>query len=267
MPSFLDRHDVAGATGAELREAHRLDLDAQEAHDVRFLAYWFDGEQGTASCLADAPDSAAVTAVHAQSHGGIPSEIIEVDKESVLAFLGRIDEPVDAGSAPEFVPDSPFRTIMMTDIVDSVLLTIRDGEQGAVELLSAHDEVVTGSVGSHGGRLVKHTGDGVLAVFDRNDDALMAASEIHEGIAALDAELHVRIGVNTGNPVDRSGDLFGLAVQIAARLCDEADAGQTLMSGITAELCGDPGLRDRCHESDRVVLKGLPAAILTFRLD
>jgi len=44
-------------------------------------------------CLAEAPDGNAVIAVHAESHGAIPAEIIEVDKESVLAFLGRVTEP------------------------------------------------------------------------------------------------------------------------------------------------------------------------------
>ena len=38
VPLFLDRHDVSGATVVDLREAHRLDLEAQEEHDVRFLA-------------------------------------------------------------------------------------------------------------------------------------------------------------------------------------------------------------------------------------
>ena len=119
-----------------------------------------------------------MTAVHNQSHGGIPTEIIDVDKESVLAFLGRIDEPDQPDMAHDFVPDSPFRTIMMTDIVDSVGLTIRDGEQRFVELLSAHDALVIEAITSRGGRVVKHTGDGMLAVFDRVDDALLAASHV-----------------------------------------------------------------------------------------
>lgn len=266
MPSFLDSHNMEGATVADLREAHRLDLETQAAHDVRFLAYWFDETSGAGCCLADAPSGDAVIAVHAESHGAIPAEIIEVDKDAVLAFLGRVTEPTqEEVAAMDFVPDSPFRTIMLTDIVDSVTLTLRD-QAKAVEMLTAHDAVVTRSAADHGGRVVKHTGDGFLISFDSVDDALRAADGIHTGIEAIDDELRVRIGVNPGNPIERGDDLFGLAVQIASRLCDQADGGGTLMSGVTKELSQDPGLSARFEDAGRIPLKGLPSAIEAYRL-
>lgn len=267
MPSFLDRHDMSGATVADIREAHRLDLEAQSAHDVSFLAYWFDEARGMGCCLAEAPSEEAMIAVHAEAHGAMPAEIIEVDKESVLAFLGRVTEPTpEEASAMDYVPDSPFRTIMLTDIVDSVSLTVRRGEATSVELLTAHDAVVTDAVADHRGRIVKHTGDGFLVSFDRVDDGLRAADQIHTGLAGVDDELRVRIGVNPGNPVERGGDLFGLAVQVASRLCEQAIGGQTLMSGVAKELCRDEQLKARCRDAGRVPLKGLPAAIHAHEL-
>jgi class 3 adenylate cyclase len=268
MPSFLDRHNVTGAKPADLAEAHRLDLEAQASHDVSFLAYWFDGGRGLAVCLADAPSAQAVIDVHRDAHGQVPAEIIEVEKVEVLAFLGRITEPSPQEvAASTFIPESAFRAIMMTDIVDSVGLTARIGQDRAVERFSAHDEVVKEAIGGRHGRIVKHTGDGFLAAFDHVDDALWAADDIQAGLAKVDDELRVRIGINPGNPVERSGDLFGLAVQIAARLCDQAGAGQTLMSGVTMELCQDPSLKERCRDAGRVPIKGLPSAIHAYVLE
>jgi class 3 adenylate cyclase len=266
MRTFFDRHDVTDATLAELAEAHQLDLEAQAAHDVRFLAYWFDEARGLACCLVDAPNSDAVVSVHSQSHGGVPAEIIEVDKKVVLTYLGRVSEPADADAARNFVPDSPIRTIMMTDIVDSVRLTVRDGDVKAVELLTAHDAVVEKAVARHGGRVVKQTGDGFLAAFDRTEDALWASDQIHTNVSQLDDEMRVRIAINPGYPVERGEDLFGLAVQIAARICDYAQSGQTLMSTLARELCNDDELIARCRAVGRLPLKGLPSAIHVHEL-
>ena len=267
MGSFLDRHDMAGVTMADVAAAHRLDLEAQAAHNVRFLAYWFDETRGVACCLADGPNQDAVIAVHAESHGAVPTEIIEVDKDAVMAFLGRMSEPNPAEvERIGFRPDSAFRTIMLTDIVDSVGLTVRKGQTRAVELFTLHDLEVTNAVVGNNGRIVKHTGDGFLASFEFVDDALRCADQIHTGVRSLDDELQVRIGVNPGNPVERGGDLFGLAVQIASRICDRASSGQTLMSSVARELCQDAELKARCLEVGRVALKGLPAAILVHEL-
>jgi class 3 adenylate cyclase len=252
---------------ADVAAAHRLDLEAQAAHNVSFLAYWFDEARGVACCLADGPNRDAVIAVHAESHGAVPAEVIEVDKDAVMAFLGRISEPSPTEvETIGFRPESAFRTIVLTDIVDSVGLTVRKGQTRAVELLTVHDIEVTDAVVANKGRVVKHTGDGFLASFEFVDDALWCADQIHAGVSGLDDELRVRIGVNPGNPVERGGDLFGLAVQIASRICDGASGGQTLMSSVAQELCQDAELKARCREVGRISLKGLPAAILVHEL-
>lgn len=267
MPTFLDRHQIPDATASDIAEAHRLDIEAQSSHDVRFLAYWFDVEEGLACCLADAPSVDAVIAVHEVSHGGVPTDVIVVDKEEVLAFLGRATEPgPNEASAIGFVPDSPLRTVMLTDIVDSVGLTVRLGEVDAVRVFANHDRAVTRVIASNRGRVVKHTGDGFLVSFDHVDDALRAADEIHAAVRAVDDALTVRVAVNPGYPVDRGDDIFGLAVQVASRLCQHAAGGQTLMSGLARELCQDESLKGRCRESGRLALKGLPGAIYTYSI-
>jgi hypothetical protein len=52
MPIFMDRHDVLGATAADIADAHRKDLEIQDQYGVRFLTYWFDQQRGTTFCLA-----------------------------------------------------------------------------------------------------------------------------------------------------------------------------------------------------------------------
>ncbi|MDX1624227.1 MAG: DUF4242 domain-containing protein [Gemmatimonadota bacterium] len=267
MPIYMDRHNAEGATFADMAEAHRLDLREQRAHDVRFLAYWFDPERGLAFCLVEAPDATAVKDVHDASHGAVPSDIVEVDLDEVLAFLGRASEPDEGDpAAREFRPDSAFRTIVFTDIAGSTALTQRLGDAGAMELLERHDEAIRRAVADGGGRIVKHTGDGFMISFDRVDDALRAAIRIQREAASLHELLSVKIGINPGNPIGRGEDLFGTAVQIAARLCDLAQAGQVLVAGIVHELCDDPDLADRFVDRGRVPLKGLESALQVYEV-
>ena len=79
MPIFLDRHDLHGATAADIAEAHRKDLEVQGAYGVRFLTYWFDEARGTGFCLIDAPDLETAMRVHDEAHGHVAKDIIEVD--------------------------------------------------------------------------------------------------------------------------------------------------------------------------------------------
>jgi hypothetical protein len=55
MPIFLDGHDVQGLSLADIADANRKDLEAQDKYGMRFLTYWFDEMRGGAFCLIDAP--------------------------------------------------------------------------------------------------------------------------------------------------------------------------------------------------------------------
>ncbi len=97
MPIFLDRHDLKGATAADIAEAHRKDLEVQEAYGVRFLTYWFDEARGTGFCLIDAPDIQTAMRVHDEAHGHVAKDVIEVDLSAVEAFLGRVSRSCTDG--------------------------------------------------------------------------------------------------------------------------------------------------------------------------
>ena len=109
MPIFMDRHDMRGTKAEEVAEAHRRDVDIQDRHGVKYMAYWFDEDSGSAFCLVHAPDAATAERVHREAHGEIANAIIPVDLLTVEAFLGRISNPRAApgAAAPAVDPGRP----------------------------------------------------------------------------------------------------------------------------------------------------------------
>jgi class 3 adenylate cyclase len=261
----MDRHEFTNLSAEEAAEAHLKDLAVQGQFGVRFLTYWFDAERQTAFCLAEAPDKEAVEAVHRASHGFMAYQIIEVDGRMVERFMGGIVEH------PPGVPyvDTAFRTIMFTDIEGSTSLTQRLGDARAMEVLRMHDEIVDEALTRGGGSEVKHTGDGVMAAFSSVAGAIESAIRIQARLAEanhrLDAPLRVRVGLSAGEPVTERDDLFGAAVQLAARLCSKAEPGSILVSGAVHDLALGKGFAFR--KRGRLRLKGFDEPIQTFVVD
>ena len=81
---------------------------------------------------------------------------------------------------------------------------------------------------AHRGREVKTTGDGFLATFDASGRALRCATDVLSAARTMGLEL--RAGVHTGEVEVRGDDVGGLAVSIAKRVCDSADANEVLVS-------------------------------------
>ena len=241
MPIFMDRHDLRGLKTEDVAEAHRRDVDIQDRHGVKYMAYWFDENNGAAFCLVHAPDPETAERVHREAHGEIPNAIIPVDLATVEAFLGRISDPRAAPGAAAPTVDSGLRAVMFTDIVGSTEMTARLGDSAALELVRAHDALVRRGLEACGGREIKHTGDGIMASFDNVRNSVRAAADIQRRFAAYNADasetLSVRIGIDAGEPVEDHSDLFGSTVQLAARLCSEAEANGIIVSGFARELC------------------------------
>jgi len=267
MPIFLDRHDLSGLTAADIAEAHRKDLEAEGRYGVRFLTYWFDEARGSGFCLIEAPDRATALRVHDETHGNIACEVLEVDLSAVEAFLGRVSDPAPAGSGACVPVGGALRAIMFTDIVDSTAMTVRLGDARAVEMVRAHDALVRRALKDQGGREVKHTGDGIMASFDEAAAAVACARAIRlafDGFNLASREqLRVRIGIDVGEPLADSNDLFGTTVQTAARLCKAAAPDGVLVSGAVREAVGG-GARFRALGERR--LKGLVLPVAVFEL-
>jgi Nickel responsive protein SCO4226-like len=83
MPLYLDVHTIdGGVSAADVAQAHTADLQVQSRHDVRYLRYWVDEQQGKVFCLAEAPSAAAAAAVHREAHGLVADTIYQVQEGS-----------------------------------------------------------------------------------------------------------------------------------------------------------------------------------------
>ena len=264
VPLFIDRHDLAGATAAEVAAAHMDDLAVQDRFGVSYMSYWFDYDRQRAFCLASGPDREAVIAVHREGHGLMPSEVIEVEGGEVQRFLGPLREHPPG----EAYVETAFRTILFTDIVGSTRLTQALGDSAAMELVRNHDRIARRALAVHGGTEVKHTGDGLMASFGSVSAALEAAVAIQRDLASENRTarypLELRIGLAAGEPVVENNDLFGAAVQLASRLCERAGSGSILVSGAVRDLA--IGKRFVFQRRGRLKMRGFDEPISLFEL-
>jgi class 3 adenylate cyclase len=261
---YIDRHDASGLSAEEIAEAHRRDVAIQDQYGVRYHTYWFDPDNGSVFCLAEGPSQQAVEAVHRDAHGELAATIIEIDPFAPLNAL--------FGPAPDHLVGTPYtapamRAIVFTDVCGSVAQTYELGDDGHMQLLREHDEIVRTALVPRAGREVKHTGDGIMAAFTSVAAAVDFAVAVQRALAERNQQattpLHVSIGMSAGEPLtDSSDDLFGAAVQLAARLCDAAPAGDIVVSVAVRELC--MGKSFRFEDRGRVSLKGLPEPAQTY---
>ncbi len=131
--------------------------------------------------------------------------------------------------------------VMFTDIVSSTQMTQTLGDRLAQQLIHRHNTIVRQALDTCGGEEIKQTGDGIMASFQWASNAIDAAVAIQKSVSAYNSELPtvplaVRIGLNAGEPIVENNDLFGLTVQIAARVCNEAGKDEIYVSSVVKEL-------------------------------
>jgi class 3 adenylate cyclase len=136
-------------------------------------------------------------------------------------------------------------TVLFTDIVGSTEHARRVGDRRWGELLDLHDRVARELVGQLQGQLVKSTGDGILALFDRPGRAIRCATALRDRLRGSGVE--IRAGVHTGEVQLRGEDVGGIGVHFAARVMAAAGPGEVLVSGTVHDLVAgsDYVLEDR----------------------
>jgi class 3 adenylate cyclase len=160
------------------------------------------------------------------------------------------------------------RTVMFTDIVDSTRLMSSAGNAAWAVILGEHHRLVRGIVGRHRGSIMTSTGDGFSAWFERPNDAVDAATKLHQAIehASLvvpGGSVQVRVGLASGTIFDLGGDASGMAVAEAARVMATAGPGSTHMSQSVV----DHGSNIPVGRSLGIhSLKGLPRPVEIFEL-
>ena len=165
------------------------------------------------------------------------------------------------------------RTILFADLRGSTSLYESMGNAEATAVVTQSVALLARIVESLGGQVVKTLGDGLMAMFTAPSAALAAADEMHESMeriggpgSSLPQPLKVQVALACGEVVEMSGDVFGDAVNVAARLLDHAGDNETLLTA--AVLDGlPPAKRGRFRSLDRMQLRGRVEPVHVYLLE
>jgi len=153
-------------------------------------------------------------------------------------------------------------TIMFTDVEESTRLLSTRGFTASHEIMKAYETIIEDKVSQHAGRRIKGLGDGFMISFGSARHGVECALDIQQAISEYskqnpERKLRIRIGLNTGEVVEESGDIFGAAVNVAARVAGKAKGGEILTSEIVRDLVG-PIAEMKFEFRGRYKLKGFP---------
>ncbi|CCG07558.1 adenylate/guanylate cyclase domain-containing protein [Pararhodospirillum photometricum] len=189
-------------------------------------------------------------------------------RDAMAHMLGQNGDPfaelpgiMAEWTTPQTRPSSSSTVaIVFTDMVGSTDHNSRLGDAASRGLNRIHNTLVRSALARFDGREVKNTGDGIMAIFPVVSQAVEAMVEVQRSVANHNAQtpgnpLHIRVGINAGEPVVEEGDYFGLAVTLAARICNQAGPDQILCSGVVRDLSQGKSLYFR-NRGD-VTLKGI----------
>jgi len=167
---------------------------------------------------------------------------MEAALQAIDDFLGEGEEAAAKAAPPEA---GAFRTVLFTDVEGSTALTQRLGDAKARAVLREHERIVREALRAHGGAEVKALGDGFMASFSSATGALECAIAMQRAFAAhneaAEEPIRVRIGLNAGEPIAEAEDLFGTAVNLAARIAAKAEGGEILASDVVRQLVAGKG--------------------------
>jgi class 3 adenylate cyclase/pimeloyl-ACP methyl ester carboxylesterase len=213
----------------------------------------------------------------------LDARLVLLEGASAIPFLGdtgalsrAIDEFLSEGEEPTHAAEAPeagaFRTVLFTDVEGSTSMMQRLGDAKGRAVLREHERITREALKAHSGTEVKTMGDGFMACFSSATRALECAIAMQRAFAEQNAQvgaqhaapLHVRIGLNAGEPIEEEKDLFGTAVILAARIAAKAEGGEILASDVVRQLVAGKGFLF----SDRgdVVLRGFEDPVRLYEV-
>ena len=233
------RESISGEDAALLFEASvKPDWDAQE-HLQRIVAptlvihrrgdalFPMSAGQTIASGIKNARFLPLEGDVHYHALGDSASVL-----NAMLAFLAG-DAPKPRTRKKAAPAASGVTTILFTDIVGHTEMMQRLGDAKGRDVLREHERITRDLLKQHGGAEVKTMGDGFMASFGSVTSAMECAIALQRAFAqhteSMPEPLHVRVGLNAGEPIQEDGDLFGATVILASRIAAKADAGEILI--------------------------------------
>jgi class 3 adenylate cyclase len=173
--------------------------------------------------------------------------------DPILEFL--------TGTMVERTPTRQFATVLFTDIVDSTRQAAAVGDTAWRATMDAHDRLARKLVERHAGRVVRSTGDGLLAVFDVPSQAASCGTAMVRELRGIGVD--IRAGIHAGEiEVHDDLDISGIAVNLAARVEQAAHDGELWASSTMRDLMlgGAATFEDRGEHT----LKGIDGAWRLF---
>ena len=258
--SRLERTSVSPGTMRLLSD----DLGAQDARDLL-------PRIAVPTLIMHRTDDQLIRVEHSRYMAArIPgARYVELPGRDHLVSMG--DSEAVHGELVEFLTGAPrttasdrsLLTVLFTDIVEGTARAAQLGDARWRTLLASHDTEVRRQLTRFGGREVKTIGDGFLAVFDGPPSpAVRCAKAIVQ--ATSDLGVDVRAGLHTGECELLEGDVAGMAVHIAARVCALAGRSEVLASGTTYGTVVGSGLEFEWHGAHE--LRGVPGDWPVFRV-
>ncbi len=190
------------------------------------------------------------------------AEILESQSiEAILREHDRLDNVIRERFRKEF-------TILFTDICGYTHYMETRGDIRGRAMLQKHNDIVFPLVEKHHGVVIKTIGDAVMATFDVPQEAVRAGADIQNGLYEYNQntetteEIHVKIGINTGHVLVDDADVFGDAVNVAARIQGKAGKDEILISGNLFErVRGSADFLCRFHDTVELKGKAQPAEL------
>jgi len=171
------------------------------------------------------------------------------------------------------------RTVLFADLRGSTAMYETLGNTDATAVVTQSVALLAQIVALHEGRVVKTLGDGLMAMFVSATDAAVAADEMHESLERIGAPgdgglnprarlvpLHLQVGLARGEVIEMSGDVFGDAVNVAARLIDHAGDNETLVTSNVLDALGEVE-QSRFRSLDRMQLRGRVEPVHVYLLE
>ena len=170
------------------------------------------------------------------------------DTSAVLAAVDRFLGDRTQAQAQGVVTsnfDNQMRTILFTDLVGHTAMMRRLGDEKGREVLREYERITRDVLKAHEGTEVKTMGDGFMASFGSVIRGVECAIDLQRSFEQWNSvsrePMHVRVGLNAGEPIEEGGDLFGSTVILASRIAAAAQGGEVLASMAVRELCSGKG--------------------------
>ena len=154
-------------------------------------------------------------------------------------IVGEIEQFM-TGERHEPDRDRVLATVLLTDIVGSTSLATELGDRRWRDLLDRHDALAKDAVERFRGRVIKTTGDGLLATFDGPARGIRSGCAIRDGVKTLGID--VRVGLHTGEIEVRGEDIGGIAVHVAQRVAAGSGPGEVVVTSTVKDLVAGAGI-------------------------